>query len=90
MPPKTPTVMDDRFTKIAFAVITTLIATGVVGVWTMSTSISRLEERVGIWTQVGNDRMNALSARVDQVDKDQREADRRIGVLEGAQPGKRL
>jgi hypothetical protein len=82
--------MDDRFTKIAFAVITTLIATGVVGVWSMSTSLSRLEERVAFWTQVGNDRMTQMNARVEQVEKNQRDADRRIGVLEGLQPGKRL
>ena len=76
---------DDRFTKIAFAVITTLIATGVVGVWSMSNSLSRLEERVAIWTQVGNDRMSQMNARLDQVEKNQRDAERRIGVLEGQQ-----
>ena len=88
MPPKPPA--DDRFTKIAFAVVTTLITTGVVGIWSMSTSLSRLEERVAIWTQVGNDRMAAISSRVDQVEKNQRDTDRRLGVLEGSQAGKKL
>lgn len=74
---------EDRFTKIAFAVITTLIGAGVVGVWSMSNSLSRVEERVAIWTQVSTDRMAQMNTRLDTVEKNQRDADHRIGLLEG-------
>ncbi|WP_454627797.1 hypothetical protein [Bradyrhizobium cenepequi] len=74
----------DRFTQIAFAVITTLITAGVIGVWSMSGSLGRLEERVAIWTKVGNDKMDYITARVDEIQKQQRDSERRIGLLEGA------
>lgn len=77
---------DDRFTKVAFGVLTTLIATGVIGVWSMSITLGRLDERVAISTKIGNEKMDSISSRVDRVATDQRDAERRIGVLEGKAP----
>jgi hypothetical protein len=78
---------DDRFTKIFFGVSTSLIAAGVIGVWSMSTTLSRLDERVANWTKTVSERLDYATTRIDQITKDQRDAqrdnDRRLGQLEG-------
>ena len=74
-------------TKIFFGVSTTLIAAGVVGVWSMSTTLSRLDERVANWTKAVSERLDYATSRIDTITKDQREAqrenERRLGLLEG-------
>lgn len=79
---KTP-LSEDRFTQVSFAVIVVLVAAGVVGVWSMSSSLGRLEERVAIWTRVYGDKMDSATLRIDGLARDQRDSDRRIGALEG-------
>lgn len=74
---------DDRFTKISFAIITTLVSAGVVGIFSMSTSLSRLDERVANWTKTVTERVDYATMRIDQIAREQRDSDRRIGVLEG-------
>lgn len=78
---------DDRFTKIFFGVSTSLIAAGVVGIFTMSTTLSRLDERVAVWTKTVSERLDYATSRIDQITKDQRESqrenERRLGLLEG-------
>lgn len=78
---------DDRFTKIFFGVSTSLIAAGVIGIFSMSTTLSRLDERVANWTKTVSERLDYATSRIDQITKDQRETqrenERRIGLLEG-------
>jgi cobalamin biosynthesis Mg chelatase CobN len=73
----------DRFTKVAFAVFAPLVTAGVIGIFTMSTSISRLDERVANLTKTLAERVDYTTQRIDQIAREQRESDRRIGIIEG-------
>ncbi|MCK1742175.1 hypothetical protein IVA80_15225 [Bradyrhizobium sp. 139] len=77
------TSADDRFTRIFFGVSTSLIAAGVLGVWSMSTTLSRLDERVAILGKTFSDRIDTASKQIEQIAQQQRESDRRLGFLEG-------
>lgn len=46
--------------KIAFSIIATLIAAGVIGLWQMNGNVARLEERVSSWTQIYEKRFDGL------------------------------
>lgn len=74
---------DDRFTKTVFGVVTLLLASGVLGLWHMSTNLSKLEERVEGWTKFGNERIDYATKRIDEISRDQREYDARVNVIEG-------
>jgi hypothetical protein len=74
---------DVSFIKLAAGVATALIAAGVIGMWTMSSTLSRLDERVLNLTKTVNEQVGYATTRIDQVTKDQRDAERRLGVLEG-------
>jgi hypothetical protein len=74
---------DDRFTKIAFALLVPLVTAGVVGIFGMSTSVSRLDERVAVLTKTLSERVDYATSRIDQIAREQRDSDRRIGILEG-------
>lgn len=75
---------ESKLVRLVFGVVTSLLASGVVGLWHMSNSMSALEERVAIWTKVGNDRIDYATSRLDGVAKDQRDLDLRVGLIEGA------
>ena len=74
---------DDRFLKVAFAILVPLVCAAVVGIFGMSTSLSRLDERVASFTKTITDRVDYATMRIDQIAREQRESDRRIGVIEG-------
>lgn len=63
-----------------------LVAAGVAGLWQLSTSVARLDERLGNWITVSEHLFN-------QVARDTRVADRRLvairGTLFGCQLGLR-
>lgn len=80
----------DRFTKVLFTVAASLITSGVIGLWIMSTQVARvdervkgLDERISLWMKSNSERVEHASRQIDQIAKDQRDSDRRIGVLEG-------
>lgn len=80
----------DRFTKVLFTVAASLITSGVIGLWVMSTQVSGLtervkglDERITLWMKLNTDRVDTASRQIDQIVRDQRDADRRLGVVEG-------
>jgi hypothetical protein len=78
------------FAKVSFTIVAALCAAGIIGMWSMSANVARLDERVANLTKMMSDRIELTSARIDQMAKDQREIERRVGVLEGkntARPG---
>lgn len=78
-----PTSKEDRFTKMVFGAAMILFASGVLGLWHMSTNLSKLEERVEAWTKFGNERVDYATKRIDEIAKDQRDTDTRVSVIEG-------
>lgn len=66
----------DTFTKWAFGILAVLVAAGVIGVWSMSSTLARLEGRFDTWT-------HNVSERLDATTKHNELIERRIGVLEG-------
>lgn len=60
--------------KVAFTIIATLIAAGVIGLWQMNGNVARLEERVSSWTQIYEKRFDAMeknnAERFNRVDRD--------------------
>lgn len=51
-----------QFERVIWAVITTLIAGGVIGLWTMASTVTRLDERVALWTKIYETRFEGLSS----------------------------
>ncbi len=60
--------------KVAFTIIATLIAAGVIGLWQMNGNVARLEERVSSWTQIYEKRFDAMernsAEKFNRVDRD--------------------
>lgn len=54
------------FSNILGGVIVALIAGGVLGIWNLSASVSRLDERVSLWTRI----YEARFERLDQAFQD--------------------
>lgn len=80
----------DRFTKVLFTVAASLITSGVIGLWIMSTQVGRLDERVKglderivLWMKSNSERADYATKHIDEIARNQRESDRRLGVLEG-------
>jgi hypothetical protein len=70
---------DDRFTKMVFGVLTTLVAAGVVGIWSMSVSLARLDERLLSFTAnltekiaIAVVRIQKIEERVDAIDRERK------------------
>ena len=59
---------EDRFTKIVFGVLTTLVATGVIGIWSMSISLARLDERLSQFSANLTEKIAAAVVRIDKVE----------------------
>lgn len=81
---------DNYFTKIMLSVAASLITAGVVGLVAMSGQLSRIDERVqgldarvGVLIKTNADRLETAAKQIDVITKEQRDSDRRIGVLEG-------
>lgn len=81
----------DGFTKVLFSVVASLITSGVIGLWIMTTQVARVDERVkglddrlSFWMKSNSERVDHASRQIDQIAKDQRDSDRRLGILEGA------
>lgn len=57
--------------KSAFGIIATLIGSGVVGLWTLSVNVGRLEERVSTWTVLYEKRFDGMEKKFDRYDLEQ-------------------
>ncbi len=72
---------DQLWEKMAFGIIATLIAAGVIGLWQMNGNVARLEERVSSWTQIYEKRFDAMerntAEKFNRIDKDLQDARRR-------------
>ena len=89
----TPSYKDkssDRLTRIMYSVAVSLVATGIVSAVAMSTQLSRLEERIKgldervlLWMKTNGDRLDYATKQIDQITKEQRDSDRRLGIVEG-------
>lgn len=78
---------NDSFTRWALGFLATLAVAGVIGVFSMSSSLTRLDERVANLIAVVNERIGDSVKRLDAIAKEQREHDRRIGILESRSNG---
>jgi len=58
----------DDFNKIAISVIVALVAAGVVGLWMMSQSVTRMEERLANYIETQRETNTNVVRRLDQVD----------------------
>lgn len=74
---------EDLFTKVSFTVIAALVASGVAGVWSMSTTLARLETRVDAYIQSSSARLDELKKTNDALHIELRSQDRRITAMEG-------
>ena len=69
----------DLFGRWIMTIMAGLVAAGVAGLWQLSTSVARLDERLGNWI--------AVSERISsRVSRDLREADRRLDAIERGYP----
>jgi hypothetical protein len=76
-------LLEDRFTQVIAGVMTSLIASGIIALWTMSVTVGRLDERLANWMKEGNNRLEYATHRIDEISRDQRDIERRVGSLEG-------
>ena len=65
----------DLFGRWIMTIMAGLVAAGVAGLWQLSTSVARLDERLGNWITV-SERLST------QVARDLRDADRRLDAIE--------
>ena len=67
-------VGSNAWEKVAFTIIATLIAAGVIGLWQMNGNVARLEERVSSWTQIYEKRFDSMdrttSEKFNRIDRD--------------------
>lgn len=54
--------------KSAFGIIASLIGSGVIGLWTLSINVGRLEERVSAWTILYEKRFDGMEKKFDRYD----------------------
>lgn len=64
-----------QWEKVLFSAIAALIATGVIGLWTMAISLGKLEERVSVWTKI-------YEARFERLDQQFSDFRRDVGKLQ--------
>jgi hypothetical protein len=58
----------DTFTKFIFGLLASLMAAGVIGIWSMSNSVARMDERMSSYIQVQRETNESVSKRLEQVD----------------------
>ncbi|HMN11778.1 MAG TPA: hypothetical protein PKD55_05575 [Bellilinea sp.] len=68
--------------KWAVAIAAPLIVSGVIGVWSMSSSLARLDERVANLTIVVTEKLNESARQITDIAREQRDHARRIDALE--------
>lgn len=76
-------LLEDRFSQIVVGVLTTVIAAGIIGMWSMTVSFGRLDERLANWMREETRTIDSATNRIDQIARDQRELERRVGSIEG-------
>lgn len=59
---------DDRFTKVVFGVLTTLLGAGVIGVWSMSISLARLDEKFASFSATFTEKLAEQVVRIQRLD----------------------
>jgi hypothetical protein len=59
---------NDQFTKTVMGLVVTLIAAGVIGIWNMSISVARMEERMQSYIDVQKATNDQVANRLEQVD----------------------
>ena len=69
-------------TKWAMTISTPLIVSGVIGVWSMASSLARLDERVANLTIVVTEKLNESARQITDIAREQRDHARRIDALE--------
>ena len=62
---------EPRWEKVAFSVIAGLILAGVLGLWSMSINVGRLEERVASWTALYEKRFDGMDKRFERFEVEQ-------------------
>jgi len=77
--PTGPPPEPDPFGRWMMTIMAGLVAAGVAGLWQLSTSVARLDERLGNWISVSERLFN-------QVARDLREVDRRLDAVERDHP----
>ena len=68
--------------KWAAFIAAPLIVSGVIGVWSMSSSLARLDERVANLTIVVTEKLNESARQITDMAREQRDHARRIDALE--------
>jgi len=68
--------------KWAAFIAAPLIVSGVIGVWSMSSSLARLDERVANLTIVVTEKLNESARQITDIAREQRDHARRIDALE--------
>lgn len=64
-------VMGVLWEKSAFGVLATLIGSGVIGLWSLSVNVGRLEERVATWTTLYEKRFDGMERKFERYDAEQ-------------------
>jgi hypothetical protein len=54
------------FERYGFGFITSLLAAGVIGIFTLASTVAKLEERVSTWTRLYETRFEGLDAKVER------------------------
>ncbi len=72
------------FERIIYSIFTTLIAAGVIGLWTLSVNVGKLETRVALWSETFEKRFMDQEARIekrfDALESDQKALRRHLKV----------
>lgn len=61
-----------NLSNLISGVLITLIAAGVVGIWALSSSVSRLDERVSLWTRIYESRFERLDQEFQEFRRQQK------------------
>lgn len=54
------------FERYGFGFLTSLLAAGVIGIFTLASTVAKLEERVATWTRLTETRIEGLDAKVER------------------------
>lgn len=61
-----------NLSNLISGVLITLIGAGVVGIWALSSSVSRLDERVSLWTRIYESRFERLDQEFQEFRRQQK------------------
>lgn len=57
----------DNFTKWLLTITATILVAGVIAMWTLSSNVAKLEERVANWTQVFQTRLDSYNGTLKEI-----------------------